>query len=308
MLCATMTQIAAQPAAFGAYRRGIVLVLTGSICSSWLGLGVRMMESATAWQLLVYRSAAAAAFLLVVIAIRNRGRLAPAFRDAGPAALVGGLGLAAAFTGGIVAMHHASIANAMFLLAGAPFIAAILGRLVLKERVRPATWAAIATAMTGVVLMVGEGISFGYFWGNVAGLCGASGLAVFVIALRWGHLTDMLPLNIFGCLFGLVLAGAVCFATGDGIAVSAHDATVAVAMGVFQLGLALVLITLGSRSVPAAELSLLTMAEVVLAPLWVYLVYGETAGMLTLLGGALLLAAIAGDALTGLRDQRQPRP
>jgi len=304
MLRATMIQVAAQPANFGAYRRGIFLVLTGSICSSWLGLGVRMMESATAWQLLVYRGVGAIAFLLIVIAARNRGRIAEAFRDAGPASLVGGLGLATAFTGGIVAMHQASVANAMFLLAGAPFLAAILGRLVLKERVRPATWLAIATAMAGVVMMVGEGISFGFFWGNVAGLCGALGLAVFIIALRWGHLTEMLPLNIFGGLFGLILAGTVCFAMGDGIAVSAHDAVVALAMGVFQLGLALVLITLGSRSVPAAELSLLTMAEVVLAPLWVYLVYGETAGRFTLLGGALLLAAIAGDALTGLRDRR----
>lgn len=301
----TMTQVAAQPATLGAYRRGIVLVLTGSLCSSWLGLGVRMMESATAWQLLIYRSIGAIAFLLAVIAIRNRGRIAAAFRDAGPAALVGGLGLAAAFSGGIVAMHHASVANAMFLLAGAPFLAAILGRLVLKERVRPATWAAIATAMAGVVLMVGEGISFGFFWGNVAGLCGALGLAVFIIALRWGHLTDMLPLNVIGGLFGLIFAVAVCLATRDGIAVPAHDLIVALAMGVFQLGLALVLITLGSRSVPAAELSLLTMAEVVLAPLWVYLVYGETAGTLTLVGGALLLTAIAGDALTGLRERRR---
>jgi len=305
MLRRIVTQVAAQPADFGTYGRGVALVLTGSLCSSWIGLGVRMMETATPWQLLIYRSIGAIAFLLVVIAIRNRGRVKTAFCSAGLVYLVGGLGLAAAFTGGIVAMHHASVANAMFLLAGAPFLAAVLGRLVLKERVRPATWVAIIVAMTGVVMMVGEGISFGFFWGNVAGLCGALGLAIFVIALRWGHLTDMLPLNIFGGLFGLVLAGAVCLATGDGVAVSTHDLAIALAMGAFQLGLALVLITLGSRSVPAAELSLLTMAEVVLAPLWVCLVFGETAGTLTLAGGFLLLAAIAGDALTGLRNQRR---
>jgi DME family drug/metabolite transporter len=304
-IAAHVTQIAAQPAEFGAYRRGVALVLTGSLCSSWIGLGVRMVETATPWQLLIYRSIGAIAVLLVVIAVRNRGTVKTVFRSAGLVSLVGGLGLAAAFTGGIVAMHQASVANAMFLLAGAPFLAAILGRLVLKERVRPATWVAIAVAMTGVVMMVGEGISFGFLWGNVAGLCAALGLAVFVIALRWGHLTDMLPLNVFGGLLGLILATAVCLATGDGVAVSTHDLIVALAMGVFQLGLSLVLITLGSRSVPAAELSLLTMAEVVLAPLWVYLVLGETAGTLTLAGGALLLAAIAGDALTGLRDQRR---
>ena len=170
---------------------------------------------------------------------------------------------------------------------------------------RPATWVAIGTAKSGVGLLVGEGITFGFFWGNLAGLCGALGLAVFIVALRWGQLTDRLPLNVFGGLFGLILSGAVCFATGDGVAVSAHDAVLGLAMGAFQLGLALVLITLGSRRVPAADLSLPTMTEVVLAPVWVYLVFGETAAMRTLVGGALLLAAIAGDAVTGMRDRRQ---
>ena len=300
-----MSPTTAEPAALKAYRRGILLVLAGSLCSSWIGLGVRMMESATAWQLLVYRCSSLIVFLLIVIALRNPGRLLRSFRTAGPAAVVGGLGLAAAFTGGIVAIEQASVANAMFLLAGAPFLAAVLGRLILKERVRPATWIAIAIAMAGVVIMVGEGVSFGFLWGNVAGLMAALGLATYIIALRWGHLTDMLPLNVIAGVFGLVLAGAVCLLGGDGLTVPLHDALVAAAMGVFQLGLALVLITLGSRHVPAAELSLLTMAEVIFAPLWVYLALGETAGPLTLLGGALLLAAIAGDALTGLRAQRR---
>ena len=219
MLRAAMTRIAARPSALGAYRRGVLLVLAGSLCSSWIGLGVRMMEAATAWQILVYRAIGLIAFLLIVIALRNRGRLSVAFHNIGAATLVGGLGLAMAFSGGIVAMQRASIANALFL-------------------------------------------------------------------------------------FGLLLAGAVCLASGNGIAVSRHDAAVALAMGGFQLGLALVLITLGSRSVPAAEISLLTMAEMVLAPLWVYLVYGETAGRPTLLGGTLLLTAIAAEALTGLRERR----
>jgi drug/metabolite transporter (DMT)-like permease len=75
-------------------------------------------------------------------------------------------------------------------------------------------------------------------------------------------------------------------------------------MGVFQLGLALILFTIGSRSVPAADMTLLAMTEVVLAPLWVWLVFGETAGVFTLVGGALLLAAVAGDAITGIRDRK----
>ena len=62
----------------------------------------------------------------------------------------------------------------------------------------------------------------------------------------------------------------------------------------------------GSKAVPAAELALLAMTEVVLGPFWVWLVLGETAGLWTLIGGALLLAAIAGNAVSGLR--RKPPP
>ena len=66
------------------------------------------------------------------------------------------------------------------------------------------------------------------------------------------------------------------------------------------------LFTLGSRSLPAAELALLSLAEVVLGPVWVWLFLGETVGLNTLIGGCILLAAIAGNALSGIR--RKPPP
>ena len=222
-----------------AYRRGVAFILLGSVCASWLGLGIRLMESATAWQILAYRSLGAIPFLLAVIAIRNPGRLAAVFREAGPASLVGALGLAAAFSGMIIAIQRASVANAMFLLAAAPFFAAVLGRVVLGEPVRGATWVAIVCAFTGVGIMVVEGIGFGYLWGNVAGLLAALGLAVYIVALRRGRLTDMLPSNVLGATVGLAVAAAVCLATGDGLALSLHDTLLSLALGAFQLGLAL---------------------------------------------------------------------
>lgn len=287
-----------------AYRRGVVLVLLGSVSSSWLGLGVRVMESATAWQILAYRSLGAIVFLLAVIALRNPGRLVATFRESGPTSIVAGIGIAAAFSGIIVAIQGASVANAMFLLAAAPFLAAVLGRLFLGERVRGATWAAIVCAFIGVGIMVAEGIGFGHLRGNVAGIIAALGVAVYIVALRRGHRTDMLPCNVIGGSIGLALAAAVCIGTGSGLTLSLHDTLWSLAMGVFQLGLALVFFTAGSRTVPAADMTLLAMTEVVLAPFWVWVVFGETAGVFTLIGGALLLAAVAADAITGIRDRR----
>jgi len=77
-------------------------------------------------------------------------------------------------------------------------------------------------------------------------------------------------------------------------------------MGMFQVGAGLILYTLGSRTLPAAELALLSLAEVLLGPLWVWMFLGETATANTLIGGAVLLVAIAGNALSGKRRKRPP--
>ena len=75
---------------------------------------------------------------------------------------------------------------------------------------------------------------------------------------------------------------------------------------IFQVGAGLILYTLGSKVVPSAELALLAMTEVVFGPFWVWLFLGETIGGFTLLGGGVLLLAITGNALSGLR--RKPMP
>ena len=77
-------------------------------------------------------------------------------------------------------------------------------------------------------------------------------------------------------------------------------------MGIFQIGAGLILYTIGSRSLPAAELTLLSLGEVLLGPLWVWLFLNETATLNTLVGGAILLIAIAGNSLSGKR--RKPLP
>jgi len=88
------------------------------------------------------------------------------------------------------------------------------------------------------------------------------------------------------------------------VASGAYD--LCLAMGVVQIGVGLALFTMGSRHVPAAELALLSMTEVILAPLWVWFGMGEVPTATTLLGGLVVLGAIAGRALTGLR--RKPPP
>ncbi len=279
--------LAADPAG-PSYLTGVLLVLLAGVFWSTMGLGIRFIEDAGVWQILLYRSAALAAFLLVLITMRSRGRPLQAIRRAGLAGAVGACGLVLAFSGGIHAIQTTTVANAMFLFSAAPFIAALLGRLLLGESVRRATWLFMLVALVGIAAMV------------------VTGFAIFTVALRHGRLGDMMPAVFLAGIFAIVVSLAVCLWRELPLLLSVNDASIALALGVFQVGAGLAVYTLGSRSVPAAELALLSMTEVVLGPLWVWLFLGESASPATLAGGAVLLAAIAGNALSGLR--RRPVP
>ena len=144
--------------------------------------------------------------------------------------------------------------------------------------------------------------------GSLAALGSALGFAVFTVALRWGRTGEMLPSVFLSGIFGFIISFAVCYFTGLSLTLSLQDGGVAISMGVFQVGAGLILYTLGSRSLPAAELALLSLAEVLLGPFWVWLFLGETASINTLIGGAVLLAAICLLYTSpSPRDKRQSR-
>lgn len=288
------------------YRYGVFLVLFSGLCWSSIGLGIRFIEVADVWQILFYRSLALTPFLFLIIAVRHKGRPFPVIRKTGLAGLIGALALLCAFAGAIFAIQTTTVANAMFLFAAAPFLAALLGSLMLRERVRTATWWAMILALAGIITMVWEGISLGQMSGNIAALISALGFGVFTIALRWRKLDDMMPTVFLAGVLAIIVSATICRLAGLSLALPAQDILISLSLGVFQVGTGMALYTMGSRVVPAADLALLSMTEVVLGPFWVWIFLGETASAYTLLGGAVLLVAIAGNALSGLRHKPVP--
>lgn len=288
--------------------RGVIMVFVAGMLWSTIGLGVRLIEDALVWQILLYRSISLTLFLYAVI--RLRGGLAPIrlIRRAGWPGVVGALALVAAYSGGIYAIQSTSVANAMLLFASSPFMAALLGLWLLKEPVRRATWVAIAVAMGGIAIMVSDKSGTGALAGNLAALGSALGFAVFAVALRWGRNGEMLPAILLSGFFAIALMAAMCLILGLPLLLAPRDGAIALGMGVFQVGAGLVLFTIGSRVVTAAELTLLSLSEVLLGPFWVWLVLGETATMATVLGGTVLLGAIAANALSGARRKPPPLP
>ncbi len=283
------------------HKYGVLFVFAAGVLWSTVGLGIRLIETAVVWQILLYRSISMSLFLYFVIRLRTGESPFVQIRRIGYPVIIAALALVAAYSGGIYSIQNTSVANAMLLFATAPFMAAVLGWAVLKERVRVATWIAIAVAIAGIAIMVVDKSGSAVFKGGLAALGSALGFAVFTVALRWGKTTEMLPSVFLSALFAIVISFAVCYLSDLSFAVSFHDGRIAVCMGVFQVGAGLILYTLGSRSLPAAELALLSLAEVLLGPLWVWLFLGETASVNTLIGGSVLLLAITGNALSGKR-------
>lgn len=285
-------------------RQGMILVFMAGILWSTIGLGVRLIDDAQAWQILFVRSLSFAAFLGIIIYIMRKQNPFRLAIKTGWLGVVGGLAIVAAYAGGIYSVQVISVGNAMLLFASAPFMAAILGRVLLQEKVRSATWVAIMVAILGILVMVGDKIGGTAIYGNLAAIGSAFGFAVFTITLRKGKGNDMMPVVFLSGLFGIVIMAVICLALGLPLVLSSHDSTIALSMGVFQVGAGLVLYTLGSRAVSAADLTLLSLAEVVLGPFWVWLFLGETLTNNTMIGGAILLGAIAGNAISGQRRHR----
>ena len=301
-----MTSLTPPTLAVDTHKHGLLFVFAAGVLWSTVGLGIRMIEDAVVWQILLYRSISMSLFLYMVIRLRSGESPFLQIRRIGLPAVVAGLSLVAAYSGGIYAIQNTSVANAMLLFATAPFMAAVLGWLVLREPVRAATWIAIAVALGGILIMVSDKTGDVAVQGSLAALGSALGFAVFTVALRWGRSGEMLPSVFLSGLFAIVITFGICQILELSVVLSLQDGGVAMGMGVFQVGAGLILYTLGSRSLPAAELALLSLAEVLLGPLWVWLFLNETARLNTLVGGAVLLIAIAGNAVSGKR--RKPPP
>ena len=140
-------------------RRALALVFAAGLLWSTVGLGIRLIEDASVWQILLYRSFGLTALLYIVIRWRTGKDPFVLVRRAGIAGVIAALSLVSAYTGAIYSMQTTSVANAMLLFAVSPFLAAVLGWLFLRERVRNSTWVAVMARLR--VMRPGEVTSVG---------------------------------------------------------------------------------------------------------------------------------------------------
>ena len=281
---------------------GVVLALAGGTVLSFGGPIVRMFEDAEGWTIMFYRGLAFSATLFLIVCWRSRGRVIERYRQ------IDAVGLGIAFSLGIglifyvFAMLNTTVANVTFVIGASPLATALLAWLVLRERISLTSGVILCIAVLGVGIMVADGISVGLLMGNLMALGAVGTYAVFVILLRKARDFDMLAAT---SLAGLI-ASAIGFALADTLAISTHDLIVVIIFGSVQIGLGFTFVTYASRHIPAAEVTLLTLTETILGPIWAWLIVGEVPNTWTVVGGAVVLGCVALFAARALAESRAP--
>lgn len=217
-----------------------------------------------------------------------------------------GLLIIALNAGGVLswcsAMQHTSAANALLVLAIAPFLAAILSFLLLKERIDRVTALAIALVFTGVLVLASGSLGQGRLLGDGFALMNAITIAAYYVTLRTTGRRNMLPHLALGSILGGLLA--VPFADFEPITTT--QALLIFLSSAIILPGAAGLLMLGPRYLPAPEVSMITLLEVILGPLLVWAVIGENPGQMTLIGGAIIVITVALHALRRLTQTESP--
>ena len=297
------------------YGAGVLFAAAGAACWSMAGGLVRLTHGIDAWQIVFYRSAVVLVCMLIWLGLRFRGALWARTREAGINAVIAGVAIGTAGLVFIIAMFYTTVADAVFMTGVSPFLSAILGVWILRERIPAITWFAMCVALLGMGVIFYGNAGGGALVGTLLALYSAFCFSCYAVMLRWGQRTEMSVALIWNAIYlvavtGLIILLPTALRDSHGpqdFAIGWWNFGLCFVMGAVQLTLGLILFTIGSRSVPAAQLALIALVEPTLSPLWAWLASGELPPIWTFLGGAVIVAAIVIQALFASRNKRHAR-
>ena len=281
-------------------------MLVVTLLWSTAGVVTRQLDSARGFELTFWRSAFNALALIVMLSAMRGRALLQQLRRARRTVWASGLCWAVMFTAFMVALSLTRVAHVLVMMALGPLLTALFARFFLRLRLPARTWGAIALATMGVAWMFGQDVGEPGAWIGMA-----VALAVPVAAaLNWCLLqhdwqalkagSDM-PLAV---LLGALVSAVVALPLAWPLQASVHDMSLLAGLGVFQLAVPCLLVVQLAKVLPGPVLALLGQMELLLGVLWAWLGAGEVPSTAAMLGGTLVLLALVGNEVLGLRAAR----
>ena len=280
---------------------GPLLVFFGAITLSFGGIIVKSFEGANLWQILFWRQIFFSITIVIYLFFTYKKNFFKSFYDSGLPGFFGGLALSVGFVAYVFAMYTTTVANTNFIISLETIFLALFGYFFLKEKINLITLISIILGISGVLIILGNSLSIQtseQFIGNVIALIMPISFAILVIIVRKYPNVDMVPAQFTAG----IAAALIGFFIADQLIMSSKDFILASIAGIFQIGFGFILITVGSRTTPAAAVGVLMLIESVLGPLWAWLFINEVPPMTVLIGGGVIIFAILFQSFFSKKD------
>ncbi|MDC3021171.1 DMT family transporter [Pelagibacteraceae bacterium] len=271
-------------------------VLLAGLIWSFGPLVVRNMDNAeqVPWQYSLIRGSAIFIILNLYLFLTEGSKFTNNYNKIGFSGIIGGISLGVANLTFILSLTSTSAAVTLLMLGALPFLAAILAYIFLNEKISKTTFIAIIIAAAGIIFMCFDSIQTGTLFGLVNGLVSSLGFAVFTVTLRWKKNTPKLTTVSIAGIFAAIISLLVIFFNDSNVLMSLKNTSLSSLHG-FIVCSALILYSSKSKYLPAADLTLLSLTEILGGIFWVWLpLFGinEVPNNNTIIGGVIITLAI----------------
>ena len=271
-------------------------VLLAGLIWSFGPLVVRNMDNAelVPWQYSLIRGSAIFIILNLYLFLTEGSKFTNNYNKIGLSGIIGGISLGIANLTFILSLTSTSAAVTLLMLGALPFLAAIIAYIFLNEKISKTTFIAIIIAAAGIIFMCFDSIQTGTLFGLVNGLISSLGFAVFTVTLRWKKNTPKLTTVSIAGIFAAAISLVVIFYNDSNVLMSLKNTSLSSLHG-FIVCSALILYSSKSKYLPAADLTLLSLTEILGGIFWVWLpLFGinEVPSNNTIIGGVIITLAI----------------
>ena len=274
----------------------IPVVLFAGILWSFGPLVVRYMDNPhmVPWQYIFGRGLTIFVILNLYLYFEEGINFYKNYKKIGRSGVIGGCGLGVAMISFIYSITNTTAAVTLLCLAAMPFFTAILAYLFLKEKISLNVWVSISLATVGIIIMALGNTEKSSFLGFIFGITSSIGFSIFSVTLRWRKETPKFTTVAVAGLFCFIFASIIILITKQTFFSSSFNSSMFSLHGTLVC-LGLILYSIGSKAIPAAELTLLSLTEVIGGIFWVWLpLFGvnEIPSTNTIVGGFFLFVSL----------------
>ena len=269
-------------------KKGTLLAFIGVMFITPDSLFIRL-SSVDTWSLLFYRGLIPFFFVLVGLLFFYKNKFLKALFNIGYAGIFYIISFSVCNITFIISIQNTNVANTLIMVAMAPMLSAILATIFLRETANKETWFAILITFFSVTFIFYDSVKLGNIFGDIFGFITAFGLAINANLARFAKDRDLVPSAVVGKLVVAIFA----FFFVDNFQLQDSDIIIVPIMCIMCVAIPFVLVTIAPRYISAPEVNLFFLLEVILGPIWVWLIIKEQPSIQTIIGGSIIIITIA---------------